>query len=190
MSLDEQPLPVSEGPAADTSPPPAPASAPVVSDGVRPAPQGALSKPSLLRLGMVGAAAAVLLWGTWVSKEIYALQHHANRIVKVRLSEVVADYVQTTARSGVPTEQAAQQTATFLKLLGDTVEAHRGKGQIVMLANAIVAGDIPDITEEIRTEVYGRIARPQAAQPGAVQAQMKQFMDANAASASETAHGQ
>lgn len=154
---------------------------------------GAAPHATLLRVGMVGAAAALLLWGTWVSKGLYELRHHSDRIVKVRLSEIVADYVQSAARSGAPTDQAAQQTGTFLKVLNDTVEAHRGQGQIVMLANAIVAGDVPDITEQVRTEAYAKIARPQPGASGDVQSQMKQFMDANSAGAAGVTgagHGQ
>jgi hypothetical protein len=179
----------------DRTPEPTPAAVPTPAAPPPIAREAAGSMPNatLLRVGMVGAAAALLLWGTWVSKGIYELRHHSNQIVKVRLSEIVADYVQSAARSGAPTDQAAQQTGTFLKVLNDTLEAHRTQGQIVMLANTIVAGDVPDITEQVRTEAYAKIARPQAGASGDVQNQMKQFMDANsagAASTTEARHGQ
>lgn len=144
----------------------------------------------ILHVTLVVAAAAFMVWGTWVSKSLHDLRSQSTHIVKVRLSELVGEYVQTTARSGMPTDQAAQQTGVFLKVLNDTVLAHGSKGEVVMLANAIVGGDVPDITDQVRADVYGKVGRPQSASSNNVQTQMKQFMDANSAAAPEASSGQ
>jgi hypothetical protein len=135
------------------------------------------------RLMLMGGLAFTAVWGTWASKTIIELRTHQTHIVKARLTEVVSDYVQAAARSGGSPDQVTQATANFLRVLNDAVTAHSADGQIVMLANAIVAGQVPDITDQIRAEVYAKVPRPAAASTNQVQAQMKEFMSSNASPA-------
>ena len=137
----------------------------------------------MARLALFGGLALGVIWGSWVSKGIVELRTHETHIVKARLTEVVSDYVQAAARSGVSPDQVTQQTANFLRVLNDAVTAHSADGQVVLLANAIVAGQVPDITDQIRAEVYAKVPRPAAASNNQVQAQMKEFMSSNAAPA-------
>lgn len=139
----------------------------------------AIAGVPVTRIVILAAAAGALVWGAWATKGITDLRSAQTHIVKARLTEVVTGYVQAAARSNSPPEVAAQQTATFLKVLNDTVNAHAANGQVVLLANAVVAGDVPDITDQIQTEVYAKVPKPAAASPGEVQSQMRQFMSSN-----------
>lgn len=141
---------------------------------------GSISKR---QLALFGAAALVAVWGVWVSKGVYDARHASNHIVKVQLSQIVQEYVQTTARSNLAPEQIGQQTAGFLKAVNDAVEVHRASGEVVLLANAVVAGNVPDITNEVRNEVYAKVARPQARVGNIdVQGEMQRYMAAGASS--------
>jgi len=132
---------------------------------------------------LAGGLALSAVWVAWATKGIVELRTHQTHIVKARLTEVVSDYVQATARSGGSPDQVTQATANFLRVLNDVVTARSADGQIVLLANAIVAGQAPDITDQIRAEVYAKVPRPAAASNNQVQAQMKEFMSSNAAPA-------
>ena len=161
------------GPLAPSFAPSAPRAAPVRSFG----------GIAVSRLALAGTLALTAVWVAWASKGIADLRAHENHLVKARLSEVVSDYVQATARSGATPDQVSQQTANFLRVLNESVTAHGANGQIVLLANAIVAGEVPDITDQIRAEVYAKVPKPAPASNNQVQAQMKEFMSNNAAPA-------
>lgn len=154
------------------------ATAPTKSNSVR-----AIAGVPVARLALFGGLAIAAVWGSWVSKGIVELRTHETHLVKARLTEVVSDYVQAVARSGGSPDQVTQQTANFLRVLNDAVTAHSADGQVVLLANAIVAGQVPDITDQIRGEVYAKVPRPAAASNNQVQAQMKEFISSNAAPA-------
>lgn len=147
------------------------------------APVRSIAGVPVSRLVLVGGLALAAVWVAWASKGIVELRQHENHLVKARLTEVVSDYVQAAARSGATPDQVTQQTANFLRVLNDSVTAHSSNGQIVLLANAIVAGEVPDITDQIRSEVYAKIPKPSPASNNQVQAQMKEFMNTNAAPA-------
>lgn len=124
-----------------------------------------LSANALLpRIGLVIAASAVVLWGAWATHTLLGLSDHAPRLVKVELADLVREYVQREARSGEPAEAITAHTAQFLKALNGAVSAHATKGTIVLLGNAVVDGDVPDITGAVRAEVYAH--QPRNASPG------------------------
>lgn len=133
------------------------------------------------QVAMVGMIALGAVWGAWVSKGVYDARHASNHIVKVQLAQIVQEYVQSTARSNMPPDQIGQQTAVFLKAVNDAVETHRSAGEVVLLANAVVAGNVPDITSEVRNEVYAKVARPQARAGNIdVQGEMQRYISASA----------
>ncbi len=132
-----------------------------------------------------GLGAAALLWGSWATHAILDVRKASTPLVKVQLAELLRGYVQAEARSGVPADQITQQTGLFLKAMNDAVAMHVRSGQVVLLSNAVVAGNIPDITDDVRAEVYSHVPHPQ---PGAAQGMspdMQQFFgpsgNANAA---------
>lgn len=130
----------------------------------------------------IGLAALAVLWGTWATHAILDLRRGSTHLVKVQLADLVREYVQTEARSGMPADQITAQTTAYLKALNETVSAHARGGTVVLLANAVVDGAVPDITMTVRQEVYARVPHPQPGQAQGMSPQMQQFFDANGAS--------
>ena len=136
-----------------------------------------LSRQALL----VGIAAATVLWGTWATHAILTIEHSSPRIVKVELADLIREYVQVEARSGASPEQITAQTGDFLKTLSAAVGARARHGEIVLLSNAVVDGAVPDITGEVRQEVYSHIAKPQTGPGPSLSPQMQTFFQQNGA---------
>ena len=126
-------------------------------------------------------AGLALLWATWATHSICEIKRASPHIVKVQLAGLVQEYVQAQARSGASADQVSAQTTAYLKALNETVSAHAHAGTVVLLANAVVDGAVPDITMTVRQEVYARVPHPQPGQPQGMTPQMKQFFDANGA---------
>ncbi|MBP6771260.1 MAG: TrbI F-type domain-containing protein, partial [Reyranella sp.] len=55
------------------------------------------------------------------------------------------------------------ETRAFMGEVQRNLERRGGSGQIVLVGEAVVAGNVPDITAEVRREVYARVKMPQAA---------------------------
>lgn len=140
----------------------------------------------LLRWFLLAGAGALAVWGAWATRTLVDLSRERQPIVQVRLSEIVGDYVRDAARSSLPADEVSRQTARFLKALNDVVGAQGSGGRIVLLSHAVVSGELPDITAEVRAQVYARVSRPipalgtpaMAPPPAAgdVAGQMRQFM--------------
>jgi hypothetical protein len=124
---------------------------------------------------------AMLLWGTWVTHGLLDLRHRSPHLVKVQLADIVREYVQGQARSGASADQITTQTAGFLKVLNVAVSEHASRGEIVLLSNAVVDGDVPDITVSVRQEVYARIPHPQPGPAQGMSSQMQQLFEQNGA---------
>lgn len=108
---------------------------------------------------LVGAG-VLTVWGVWATKLLVDLARERHTLAQVRLSEIVGDYVQKAARSSLPADEVSRQTARFLKVLNDVVGEQGSGGRIVLLGNAVVSGDLPDITQEVTAQVYSRVTRP------------------------------
>ena len=125
----------------------------------------------------IGLGAAAFLWGFWASHAIIELRHGGPHLVKVQLAELVREFVQVEARSGAPADRITAETGTFLKALNEAVGARAAHGETVLLANAVVGGDVPDITMAVRSEVYSHVPRPQGGSVEGLSPQMQQFFD-------------
>ncbi|WP_197412524.1 TrbI F-type domain-containing protein [Novosphingobium sp. Fuku2-ISO-50] len=114
-------------------------------------------------VALVMAVSGALLWGVWATHTILTLRRSTPHLVKVELADLMREYVQREARSGEAAEALTARTASFLKALNTAVGAHARRGDVVLLGNAVVDGDIPDITARVRAEVYAHQTR--AAEP-------------------------
>jgi hypothetical protein len=124
------------------------------------APQAATAARSVLpRVALAMAVSGTLLWATWATHTILNLRDTHVRLVKVELADLVREYVQREARSGEPPEEITARTATFLKALNSAVSADARRGDVVLLGNAVVDGDVPDITAQVRAAVYAHAPR-------------------------------
>lgn len=118
--------------------------------------------PVALVAGLVAAG----LWGAWVTKNLLA-EEGMPPIARVQLSAIVGEYVQAQARSATPPEQVTAETRAFMAEIQRNLEARGAKGQIVLVGEAVLAGNVPDITASLRKEVYTKVRMPQPATLGA-----------------------
>ena len=117
-----------------------------------------LSPTALL---LAGSMLASTLWGAWATREILALQRR--EVVTVQLSRIMGEFVEAEARSGRPTEETQTRVAAYLKAVEASVQALGKDGRTVLVAEAVVSGGVPDLTEQVRADVARRLAAPGAA---------------------------
>lgn len=155
---------------APISPPPA--SAPF---GRRPRRNG----PPVLALMVVVVG---LAWAAWTTRAILDLRRAPVPFVKVQLGGLVADYVRAQARSATPPDQIGAQTQAFMKLLDVALAREAHAGRVVLVSEAVAGGSVPDITESVRREVYGRMPPPRAGAEGGTEARMRAWLAQNGGS--------
>ena len=99
--------------------------------------------------------AATLLWGAWITHTVTG--QRPVRIVSVRLAETVGAFVDTAARADA--DPAAVQTASlaYLKAAEAAVADMGADGRIVLVAEAVLAGDAPDATPELEARIARRL---------------------------------
>ena len=126
------------------------------------------------------AAIALLAWGAWVTKTLTrpAANH---QFVQLELQGIIGDYLQAQARSGNDERTAAQQTAVFMAKLDEVVAGYAADGKVVLVHQAIIGGELPDITEAVKAEAYAAAPLPAAPGPGGVAGKMQAYMQDSAA---------
>lgn len=113
-------------------------------------------------VAVVGGLVAAGLWGAWVTKNVLT-SAGLPPMAKVQLAGVVGEYVQAQARSATPPEQVTAETRAFMAEIQRNLEVRGQRGQIVLVGEAVLAGNVPDITADLRREVYAKVRMPQAA---------------------------
>lgn len=118
-----------------------------------------LSRAQILALLLVLGA---MIWGMWVTREL--MEPRQDRIVAVRLSSIVGDYVQAQARSASPPAQVEAEMRKFMESLDSELAQRARKGEVVLVGEAVLTKNVPDITDNVRDAVYASgIARPRQA---------------------------
>ena len=84
-------------------------------------------------------------------------------MARIQLSAMVGEYVQAQARSATPPDQVTAETQAFMAEIQRNLEARGQRGQIVLVGEAVLAGDVPDITASLRKEVFTKVRMPQPA---------------------------
>ncbi|AMU96654.1 type-F conjugative transfer system protein TrbI [Novosphingobium resinovorum] len=104
-----------------------------------------------LGLSMVGSA----LWGVWATDKLLALDKR--EVVTVQLSRIMGDFIEAEARAGRPPEETKMRVQAYLQAVEASV-GHLGReGRTVLVAEAVVAGSTPDLTEAVRADVARRV---------------------------------
>lgn len=104
-----------------------------------------------LGLSMIGST----LWGVWATDKLLALEKR--EVVTVQLSRIMGDFIEAEARGGRPPEETRQRVQAYLRAVEDSVR-HLGRdGRTVLVAEAVVAGSTPDLTEAVRADVERRM---------------------------------
>ena len=115
-------------------------------------------------LVIAGSMLASTLWGAWATREIVTLGRR--EVVTVQLSRIMGDFVEAEARSGRPAEETQTRVAAYLKAVEASVQALGKDGRTVLVAEAVVSGGVPDLTEQVRADVARRLGAPGAASHG------------------------
>ena len=111
----------------------------------------------LATLVLIAALLAACLWGAWVTTRLLDLSER--RVVTVRLAALMGEFVETEARSGHPPEETKERIAHYLGAVEKAVDRLGKDGTTVLVAEAVVAGGAPDLTNEVRAEVERTIER-------------------------------
>ncbi len=104
-----------------------------------------------LGLSLVGSA----LWGVWATDKLLALDKR--EVVTVQLSRIMGDFIEAEARAGRPPEETKMRVQTYLQAVEASVEHLGREGRTVLVAEAVVAGSTPDLTEAVRADVARRV---------------------------------
>jgi hypothetical protein len=115
-------------------------------------------------LVIAGSMLASTLWGAWATHEIVTLGRR--EVVTVQLSHIMGDFVEAEARSGRPAEETQTRVAAYLKAVEASVQALGKDGRTVLVAEAVVSGGVPDLTEQVRADVARRLGAPGASSHG------------------------
>lgn len=107
------------------------------------------SSPTALVLA-IGMAASTS-WGVWATGKLLELERR--EVVTVQLARIMGDFVEAEARSGRPPEKTRERVQAYLKAVDASVRKLGREGRTVMVAEAVVAGSAPDLTEVVRAEV-------------------------------------
>jgi hypothetical protein len=92
-----------------------------------------------------------LVWGVWITKTVTAKRDH---IVSVRLADVVGDYVEMQRYSASPPDQVRVEMQRFMQALDKELQARSGKGQVVLVGEAVLSKDVEDITDSVKKAVF------------------------------------
>ncbi len=106
---------------------------------------------AVLGLSMIGSA----LWGVWATDKLLALDKR--EVVTVQLSRIMGDFIEAEARAGRPLEETKMRVQAYLQAVEASVEHLGREGRTVLVAEAVVAGSTPDLTEAVRADVARRV---------------------------------
>ena len=104
-----------------------------------------------LALSMIGST----LWGVWATDKLVALEKR--EVETVQLSRIVGDFIEAEARAGRPPEETRQRVQAYLRAVEASVGQLGRDGRTVLVAEAVVAGSTPDLTEAVRADVERRM---------------------------------
>ena len=114
-------------------------------------------------VALVGGLVAAGLWGAWVTKNLMA-DEAMPPMARVQLSAIVGEYVQAQARSASPPAQVEAEMRKFMASLDTELQRRSANGQIVLVGEAVLTKNVPDITDKLRHAVYASgVARPKQA---------------------------
>ena len=98
---------------------------------------------------------ASTLWGVWATHELLDLQKR--EVVTVQLSRIMGEFIEAEARAGRPPEETKSRVQAYLQAVEASVQRLSRDGRTVLVAEAVVAGSTPDLTEAVRADVVHRM---------------------------------
>ena len=130
-------------------------------------------RPVALVAGLVAAG----LWSVWITKSVMGASSEP-RLARVQIAALITEYVQAQARTATPPEQVTAETRAFMAAVQHDLDSRGRKGQVVLVGEAVLAGNVPDITADVHKAVYAQVRMPQTASAaaGGVMGAMRQAM--------------
>lgn len=128
---------------------PVPPSAPQTRAAKRRIGFGGFTRPQIF-IGLIVIAAIV--WGMWVTRAL--TQTKDDHIVSARLSALVGDYVEAQRFSGSPPDRVRAEMQAFMSSLDKELQRRSQHGQIVLVGEAVLTKNVPDITDSLKKAVF------------------------------------
>lgn len=128
---------------------PVPPSAPQTRAGKRRIGFGGFTRLQIV-VGLIVIAAIV--WGMWVTRAL--TQSKEDHIVSARLSALVGDYVEAQRFSGSPPDRVRAEMQAFMSSLDKELQRRSQNGQIVLVGEAVLTKNVPDITDSLKKAVF------------------------------------
>jgi hypothetical protein len=128
---------------------PVPPSAPQTRAAKRRIGFGGFTRPQIV-VGLIVIAAIV--WGMWVTRAL--TQPNEDHIVSARLSALVGDYVEAQRFSGSPPDRVRAEMQAFMSSLDKELQRRSQHGQIVLVGEAVLTKNVPDITDSLKKAVF------------------------------------
>ncbi len=125
--------------------------------------QKRLAGLNLTAIALGASMLASMLWGVWATHELLDLQKR--EVVTVQLSRIMGEFIEAEARAGRPPEQTKQRVQAYLQAVEASVQRLARDGRTVLVAEAVVAGSTPDLTDAVRADVVRRMGALPDAQP-------------------------
>ena len=95
---------------------------------------------------------AAIIWGMWVTRAL--TQSKQDHIVSARLSALVGDYVEAQRFSGSPPDRVRAEMQAFMSSLDKELQRRSAGGQIVLVGEAVLTKNVPDITDSLKMAVF------------------------------------
>lgn len=127
----------------------APAHAPQTARGARRIGFGGFTRQQII-IGLI--VLALFVWGMWVTRALTAPKQ--DHIVSARLSALVGDYVEAQRFSGSPPERVQAEMRAFMSSLDKELQRRSANGQVVLVGEAVLTKNVPDITESLKKAVF------------------------------------
>lgn len=139
----------------------------------QPRPQAIFAGLTRSQIAAGALIVAAVVWGMWVTKTL--LTPAQDHIVSARLSAIVGDYVQAQARSATTPDRVEGEMRRFMAALDKEVQRRSDRGEIVMVGEAVLTKNVPDITDSIKKAVYASgVPYPRQASAQQMQAMSRQ----------------
>ena len=119
--------------------------------------------PSARSVGFVLLIAAVMLWIIWVSLRL--TQPNEQKIVQVRMSEIMRDFVDAEAKGNSDPEVTRENIARYLQATEAAVDEYSRSGHVILVAEAVLSKNTPDATPLLKDKIARKLENANAEKP-------------------------
>ena len=103
----------------------------------------------------IGLAGGAVVWGCDTTRRLHTLERR--EVVTVPLGKIMGEFVEAEARAGRDPGETRARIAVYLKAVEASVARLGREGRTVLVAEAVVAGAAPDLTDQVRIDVAHRM---------------------------------